>query len=146
MKLHLILLPGIFQLFSYHYNNINLPCSKVRKHFTDTWELHCPENTMNNLRQLQPCTAEHKIKCVLLGWSYRGWNATTRAGIGSKELQPMPQFLENCDRKASVPSARPGHGNNFISCSTSKVPEQGRGSLKAPKGDTDFLRSSTSKS
>lgn len=32
MKLHLILLPGIFQLFSYHYNNINFPCSKVRKH------------------------------------------------------------------------------------------------------------------
>lgn len=51
-------------------------------------------------------TAEHKIKCVLPSWSYRGWSATTRAGIGSKELQPVPQFLENCDKTGCSPLSK----------------------------------------
>lgn len=54
-------------------------------------------------------TAEHKIKCVLElqgSWSYRGWSATTRAGTGSKELQPVLQFLENCDKRGCTPLSK----------------------------------------
>lgn len=64
---------------------------RLRKYFTNTWEPHYPAKTMRHL----PCTAEHKIKCVLPVWQQG-----------------------------------PGHGNNLISCSTSKVPEQGTQSSK----------------
>lgn len=91
---------------------------------------------MRHLSQIQPCTAEHKIKCVLPGWSYRGWNATTRAGIGSKELSQCPNSLKTVTEELQSLQQGLGHGNHLISCSTSKVPEQGSGSLEAPKRET----------
>lgn len=51
-------------------------------------------------------TTEHKIKCVLPSWSYRGWSAMTRAGTGSKELQPVLQFPENCDKRGCTPLSK----------------------------------------
>lgn len=82
--------------------------------------------------------------CYLAGATGAGMQQPELA-LAQRNCSQCPSSLKTVTEEPQSPQQGPGHGNHFISCSTSEVPEQGSGPLKAPKGNSDFLRSSTSK-